>query len=75
MRHIRIWDTGEYVMNWTETTGILKREMYYGHKFTSRDDLTQAISDYIYFYNYQRLQRHLSVMTPMEFHERYVKAA
>ena len=55
--------------------GILKREMYYGRKFTSREHLMQAISDYIYFYNYQRLQRRLSIMTPMEFHKLYVKAA
>ena len=55
--------------------GILKREMYYGHKFTGRDQLVQAIADYIDFYNYRRLQRRLSVMTPMEFHERFVMAA
>jgi transposase InsO family protein len=55
--------------------GILKREMYYGHKFTSWDQIVQAISDYIYYYNYQRLQRHLSVMTPIEFHEQYAMAA
>lgn len=55
--------------------GILKQEMYYGHKFASREQLIQAISNYIYFYNYRRLQRRLSVMTPMEFHEQYVKAA
>ena len=55
--------------------GILKREMYYGHKFADREQLTQVISDYIYFYNYKRLQRRLSVMTPMEFHDQYAKAA
>ena len=55
--------------------GILKREMYYGHKFTCRDQLIQAISDYIHYYNYQRLQRRLHVMTPMEFHEQYAKVA
>ena len=55
--------------------GILKREMYYGHKFTSREQLVQVISDYINYYNYRRLQRRLSVMTPMEFHEQYAKAA
>jgi transposase InsO family protein len=55
--------------------GILKREMYYGQRFTSREQLIQAISDYIYFYNYQRFQRRLSIMTPMEFHEHYAKAA
>lgn len=55
--------------------GILKREMYYGHKFTSRNLIVQAITDYIYYYNYQRLQRNLSVMTPIEFLEQYAKAA
>jgi transposase InsO family protein len=55
--------------------GILKREMYYGRKFTSREQLIQAILDYSYFYNYQRLQRRLSVVPPMEFHEQYEKAA
>jgi len=55
--------------------GILKREMYYGRKFTGREELVQAISEYLYFYNYRRLQRRLSVMTPMEFHAQYVKAA
>lgn len=55
--------------------GILKREMYYGHKFTGRDQLTQAISEYIYYYNYQRFQRRLSIMTPMEFHRHYAIAA
>ncbi len=55
--------------------GILKREMYYGHRFTSREQLIQAISDYIYYYNYQRLQRRLHIMTPMEFNELYTMVA
>lgn len=55
--------------------GILKREMYYAHKFTNREELVQAISDYIFYYNYRRLQRGLSVMAPMEFHEQYAKVA
>ena len=55
--------------------GILKREKYYGYKFTDREHLVQAISDYIFYYNYRRLQRRLYIMTPMEFHKQYVKAA
>jgi transposase InsO family protein len=51
--------------------GILKREMYYGRKFTSREELTNAINNYIYYYNYQRFQRRLSIMTPMEYHFQY----
>ena len=54
--------------------GILKREMYYGRKFTSRTELIHAIRSYIHYYNFDRLQRKLGVMTPCEYHEHY-KAA
>jgi transposase InsO family protein len=55
--------------------GIMKREMYYGHKFTYREELKQAIDDYIYYYNYQRFQRRLSIMTPMEYNLYYSLAS
>ena len=55
--------------------GILKREMYYGRKFTDQENLAQAIANYIFYYNNHRLQRRLSVMTPIAFHEQYLKAA
>ncbi|MCI7768211.1 MAG: IS3 family transposase, partial [Oscillospiraceae bacterium] len=31
--------------------GILKSEMYYLRKFSSKEELTKAIEDYIEFYN------------------------
>jgi transposase InsO family protein len=55
--------------------GILKRERYYGHKFTDRAQLVQMITDYIDFYNNRRLQRRLSIMSPMEFHQQFLLAA
>jgi len=55
--------------------GILKREMYYGYKFTDREKLVQTISEYIDYYNYRRFQRGLKIMTPMEYHERFSLAA
>ena len=48
--------------------GILKSEMYYLRKYTSRDDLSLAIEHYLYFYNNNRYQQRLRCMTPMEFH-------
>lgn len=48
--------------------GILKRERYYGRRFTSREQLIQMIQDYIAYYNFRRLQRGLGVQTPMEVH-------
>jgi transposase InsO family protein len=54
--------------------GILKRERYYGKRFTSRDALVQMITDYIDYYNHKRLQRNLGVLTPMEKHKLYLAA-
>ena len=49
--------------------GILKRERYYGRRFTSREELLRMIEDFIEYYNSMRLQRGLGVLTPMERHE------
>lgn len=46
--------------------GILKREEYYGRRFTSKQELILMIQNYIVYYNTQRVQRNLGIMTPME---------
>ena len=55
--------------------GIIKRERYYGKKFTSRKSIVEMIENYIEYYNNKRLQRNLGVLTPMEKHEIYIQAA
>ena len=55
--------------------GILKRERYYGRRFTSREALVSMIENYINYYNNRRVQRNLGVLTPMEKHEYYLMAA
>ena len=55
--------------------GILKRERYYGKRFTEREPLVKMIEDYIYYYNNKRLQRNLGILTPMEKHQQYLLAA
>lgn len=49
--------------------GILKSEMYYLRKFSDEYELTQAIEDYILYYNTRRYQKRLSCMTPLEFYK------
>ena len=49
--------------------GILKRERYYGRRFTCKRELVQMIKTYIHYYNTRRVQRNLGVLTPMEKHE------
>lgn len=55
--------------------GILKRERYYGKRFESREELVKMIESYIYYYNNERYQRRLGVLTPMEKHQSYFLAA
>ena len=55
--------------------GILKRERYYGRRFTSREELVHMIRSYISYYNNRRVQRHLGILTPMEKHQQCLLAA
>lgn len=55
--------------------GILKRERYYGNRFTDRDSLVKMIRKFIEYYNNKRLQRNLGVLTPMEKHKQCLEAA
>ncbi len=55
--------------------GILKRERYYGKRFESREELVKMIESYICYYNNERYQRRLGVLTPMEKHQSYFLAA
>jgi transposase InsO family protein len=48
--------------------GILKRERYYGRRFTDRHTLIQMIISYIQYYNTKRVQRGLGILTPIEKH-------
>ena len=55
--------------------GILKRERYYGKRFTDCESLVQMIEDHIHYYNTQRLQRNLGILTPWEKHKQFYLAA
>ena len=52
--------------------GILKRERYYGKRFTDREFLVAMMEEYIRYYNNKRLQRNLGILTPMEKHKTYL---
>ena len=49
--------------------GLMKREMYYGKKYKTKEKLMLAIEKYIDYYTNKRVQRNLGVLTPLEFHE------
>ncbi|HCW73199.1 MAG TPA: IS3 family transposase [Clostridiaceae bacterium] len=54
--------------------GIIKRERYYGRRFTDRETLVSMIENYIDYYNTKRLQRNLGILTPFRKHELYLAA-
>ncbi len=54
--------------------GILKRECYYGKRYSNKKDLVQMIHSYIHYYNTKRVQRNLGILTPMEKYELYFAA-
>jgi transposase InsO family protein len=54
--------------------GILKRERYYGKRFTSKQELIQTIEHYIRYYNTRRVQRNLGILTPFEKHNLFLAA-
>ena len=47
--------------------GTLKSEMYYLRKFSTFEELEQAIDEYIKFYNTKRLQKKLKGMATVEY--------
>lgn len=47
--------------------GTLKCEKYYLHKYNTFEELRKDIDKYINFYNYDRLQKKLNGLSPMEF--------
>lgn len=47
--------------------GLLKSECYYLQKFTSVSQLMNAIDDYIYYYNHQRIKLKLKGLSPVQY--------
>lgn len=49
--------------------GILKSEMFYGYEksFKSLDELEQAITDYIFYYNNKRIKAKLKGLSPVQY--------
>ena len=53
----------------------MKREMYYGKKYKTKDELIKAIEEYIDYYTNKRVQRNLSILTPQEYYEKHLLEA
>ena len=47
--------------------GTLKSEKYYLHKYETFEELSQAVDEYIHFYNHERYQKRLNGLSPLEY--------
>jgi len=47
--------------------GILKSELLYLQKFSSMDEFTAAVEDYIHYYNNERIKLKLKGMSPVQY--------
>ncbi|MCX2433496.1 IS3 family transposase, partial [Pedobacter sp. GR22-10] len=47
--------------------GIIKSEMFYLKKYTSVDELKKDITEYIEYYNKDRIKLNLNVMSPIKY--------
>ena len=47
--------------------GILKKEIYYGNKFCSYEELESTIEKYIKYYNEDRIKEKLGYLSPVEY--------
>ncbi|MDK7750698.1 IS3 family transposase, partial [Brevibacterium sp. UMB10442] len=52
----------------------LKTEMYHGETFNNIKEFTNAIDEYINWYNNQRLQERLNGQTPMQYRNQTLQA-
>lgn len=47
--------------------GLLKQEIYYGETYHSFEELSKAITEYIFYYNNERIKAKLTGMSPIEY--------
>ncbi|KKY02207.1 integrase, partial [Paraclostridium benzoelyticum] len=47
--------------------GVMKQEMYYGKIYKSFNELEIAITDYIYYYNNNRIKEKLNWRSPVKY--------
>ena len=47
--------------------GRLKIECFYGREFKTKEEIVDAVRDYLYYYNHQRIQLKLKGLSPIQY--------
>ena len=51
---------------------ILKQEIYYGETYRSFEELANAITKYIEYYNEERIKAKLGWLSPIQYREQHM---
>jgi putative transposase len=55
--------------------GVLKTEIYFGKKYKTVEDLVDAISEYIHYYNNKRIKLRLNGLSPIQYRLKFCNTA
>ncbi len=53
--------------------GLLKTECFYGLGFNSREEIVDAVRDYLDYYNHRRIQLKLKGLNSIQYRKQSVK--
>ena len=53
--------------------GRLKTECFYGREFNSREEIVDAVRDYLDYYNHRRIQLKLKGLSPIQYRKQSFK--
>ncbi|CWX37994.1 transposase [Haemophilus influenzae] len=53
--------------------GLLKKECFYGKKFKTKEEIVEAVRDYLDYYNHRRIQLKLKGLSPVQYRKQSFK--
>ena len=53
--------------------GRLKTECFYGREFKTKEEIVDAVRDYLYYYNHRRIQLKLKGLSPIQYRKQSFK--
>ena len=53
--------------------GRLKTECFYGREFNTREEIVNAVRDYLDYYNHRRIQLKLKGLSPIQYRKQSFK--
>ncbi|EGT75410.1 putative ribonuclease H-like protein [Haemophilus haemolyticus M19501] len=58
---------------WKVFFGRLKTECFYGREFKTKEEIVDAVRDYLDYYNHRRIQLKLKGLSPIQYRKQSFK--